>query len=76
MFSEVTLNTGELDHLWEEMMVQQDLNLVVEMLMVIVDKKLVLDMIDMIDMIVDEPLMFDEQLVQRMIADFRHSHPL
>ncbi|GJW64272.1 glyceraldehyde-3-phosphate dehydrogenase, cytosolic [Tanacetum coccineum] len=51
------------------MMVQQDLNQIVEMMLVIVDEQLVLDMI------VDEPLMFDEKPVQSMIVDCRHSHP-
>ncbi|GJR42448.1 hypothetical protein Tco_1310551 [Tanacetum coccineum] len=45
------------------------LNQIVEMMLVIVDEQLVLDMI------VDEPLMFDEKPVQSMIVDCRHSHP-
>ncbi|GKE37052.1 hypothetical protein Tco_1460457 [Tanacetum coccineum] len=45
------------------MMVQQDLSQVEETLLVIVDELLVLDMI------VDEPLVFNEQLVLDMIVD-------
>nr|GEW05686.1 hypothetical protein [Tanacetum cinerariifolium] len=45
-------------------MVQQASNLVEETLLVIVVKQLVVDMI-----VVNEPLVFDEQLVQSIIAD-------